>query len=48
MAKARGILLCEILYSYLMFEKSIDQNISPEVLGTARYVLLPEAVGVGQ
>ena len=26
-----------------MSEKSIDQNIFPEVLGTARYVPLPEA-----
>ena len=31
-----------ISYSYLMSEKSIDQNIFPEVLGTARCVLLPE------
>ena len=37
-----------ILYSYLMSEKSIDQNIFPKVLGTARCFLLPEANGGGQ
>ena len=30
------------IYSYLMSERSIDQNIFPEVLGTALCVLLPE------
>ena len=31
-----------------MSEKSIDQNIFPEGLGTARCVLLPEVNGRGQ
>ena len=31
-----------------MFDQSIDQNIFPSVLGTARCVLLPSAVGLGQ
>ena len=37
-----------IIYSNLMSEKSIDQNIFSEVLGTARCFLLPEANGRGQ
>ena len=37
-----------IVYSYLMSEKSIVQNFFPDVLGTARCFLLPEANGRGQ
>ena len=38
----------KIIHVYLMSEKSIDQNIFPSVLGTARCFLLPEVNGRGQ